>query len=293
VGPTSATVLVQGEPGTGRGHAAEVLHEASPRRDRPFLRVRCAGPSELLLESTLFGHEAGAFDGADARQDGAIERAEGGTLFLDEVQALPVGAQVRLLRLLQAGEYERLGGRGPLRAAVRVVAAASGDLADQVRAGRFRADLYYRLAVVAVSLPPLRSRKGDLPALAGHLLARHARRMGLAAGSISPGALSVLFAHDWPGNVRELSDELERALARSQGRELATSDLSPVLLGASSGQADALIPGASLFEIERDAILRTLDRVGGSSARAAELLGVSIRKIQYRLKEYRSGGRGR
>jgi len=290
VGPTPAAVLVQGEPGTGRAHVAEALHEASPRRDRPFVRVRCSGPSELLLEATLFGQEEGAFDGAEARSDGAIERAEGGTLFLDEVQRLPVPAQVRLMRLLQAGEYERLGGREPLRASVRVVAAASGDLAERVRAGRFRADLYYRLAVVSIALPPLRARKADLPALARHLLARHARNAGVPVPDVSAGALSALFAHDWPGNVRELSDELERALDRSLGGEIATGDLSPVLLGADGGPGHAVIPGATLFEIEREAILRTLDRVGGSSARAAELLGVSIRKIQYRLKEYRDGG---
>lgn len=291
-GPTSAAVLVQGEPGTGRAHVAEALHEASPRRDRPFVRVRCSGPSELLLEATLFGYEEGAFDGAEARSDGAIERAEGGTLFLDEVQRLPVPAQVRLVRLLQSGEFERLGGRAPLRASVRVVAAASGDLIEHVQAGRFRADLYYRLAVVSIALPTLRARKSDLPALARHLLARHARMAGRPAPDISAGALSALFAHEWPGNVRELSDEMERALDRSLGGEIVTGDLSPALLGAAHGPGQAIIPGATLFEIEREAILRTLDRVGGSSARAAELLGVSIRKIQYRLREYRDGGTG-
>jgi two-component system NtrC family response regulator len=293
VGPTQATVLVQGEPGTGRTHFGTVIHEASPRRDGPLVRVSCAGVSVLLLESRLFGHEAGAFEGAEARHVGAIEQAEGGTLFLEEVQCLPVSTQVRLLRLLQSGELERLSGRSPIRADVRVVAAASGDLADEVRDGRFRADLYYRLAVVTLALPPLRARKADVPALAMYFLARHARRDGRGVDSISPGALSALFSHDWPGNVRELSAELEQAVPRAAGREIGAGDLSPVLRGAVSADVGALIPGASLFEIERDAILRTLERVGGSSVRAAEILGVSVRKIQYRLKEYRSGRRRR
>jgi two-component system NtrC family response regulator len=292
-GPTQAAVLVQGEPGTGRTHFGAVIHEASPRRAGPLVRVPCAGVSELWLESRLFGHEAGAFDGAEARSIGAIEQAEGGTLFLEEVHRLPVSTQVKLLRLLQGGELERLAGRSPIQADVRVIAAASGDLAEEVRAGRFRADLYYRLAVVTVFLPPLRARKADLPALATHLLTRHSRQAGREVDSISPGALSALFGHDWPGNVRELSTELEQAVHRTTGREIGAGDLSHVLVGSASGDIGALIPGASLFEIERDAILRTLERVGGSSVRAAELLGVSVRKIQYRLREYRSGSKRR
>jgi len=291
-GPTQAAVLVQGEAGTGRTHFGALVHQASPRRARRLVRVSCAAVSELMLESRLFGHEAGAFEGADQRVPGALEEAAGGTLFLEEVNRLPPTTQVKLLRLLQSGEAERLGGREPLPVDVRLVAAATGDLAEEVRAGRFRADLYYRLAVVTVTLPPLRERKADLPALAAHFLARHARTAARDIEAISPGALSALFSHDWPGNVRELSDELERAVALTAGPELEVAALSPVLAGAARADG-AIIPGASLFEIERDAILRTLDRVGGSSARAAELLGVSVRKIQYRLREYRNGRRRR
>jgi len=289
--PTKATVLVLGETGTGKRLVAQALHEASPRRDRPFVGVNCAGLSGSLLESTLFGWERGAFPGAMARAEGRLEMANGGTLFLNEVASLSPACQVRLLRVLQQGEFERVGGSESLRADVRVVAASQRDLAEQVQAGHFRDDLYYRLNVVSVVLPPLRVRKGDVPALADHFLRIHARAGGRSVRGITPGALSALFAYDWPGNVRELENAIERALGSSQGGEIGAEDLPPVLRGArpEESTASALIPGATLFEIEREAILRTLDVAGGSTARAAEVLGISVRKIQYRLKEYRSG----
>ena len=295
VAPTKATVLVQGEPGTGKAHVAQALHEASPRRDRPFTRVNCAGLSETLLESELFGHERGAFAEAEARRPGKLERADGGTLYLHEVGRLPASLQVKLLRLLQQGEFERLGGRETLKADVRVVAGSQRDLAEEVRAGRFRDDLYYRLNVVAVSLPPLRSRKGDIPALVSHFIDLHAGAAKKEITGVTPGTLSALFAYDWPGNLRELANVVERAVASATGPEITADDLAPVLHGARPDEstASALIPGATLFEIEREAILRTLDQCGGSTAKAAEVLGVSIRKIQYRLKEYRSGSSGR
>ncbi|HTN51214.1 MAG TPA: sigma-54 dependent transcriptional regulator [Anaeromyxobacter sp.] len=295
VAPTKATVLVVGEPGTGKEHVAQALHEASPRRDRPFVRVTCAALSEVLLESELFGHEPGAFDGAEARHLGKLEQAGGGTLFLHEAARLPSSVQVRLLRVLQQGEFERVGGRETLRADVRVVAGASRDLAEEVRAGRFRDDLYYRLNVVTLALPPLRERKGDIPALAAHFVELHSRGQGRPVAGVTPGTLSALFAYDWPGNVRELEAVIERAVASARGPEIVPEDLAPVLHGARPEErtASLLIPGASLFEIEREAILRTLEQCGGSTARAAEVLGVSVRKIQYRLKEYRSGGAGR
>ncbi|HEX9243444.1 MAG TPA: sigma-54 dependent transcriptional regulator [Anaeromyxobacter sp.] len=293
--PTKATVLVQGEAGTGKAHVGQALHEASPRRDRPFVGVNCAARSEILLESELFGHERGAFAEADARHAGRLEHADGGTLYLHEVGRLPASLQVKLLRLLQQGEFERLGGRETQRADVRVVAGSHRDLAEEVRAGRFRDDLYYRLNVVAVSLPPLRSRKGDIPALVSHFIDHFAGAAKKHITGVTPGTLSALFAYDWPGNVRELANVVERAVGSATGAELTAEDLSPVLHGARPDEsaASALIPGATLFEIEREAILRTLDQCGGSTAKAAEVLGVSIRKIQYRLKEYRSGSSGR
>jgi two-component system NtrC family response regulator len=295
VAPTKATVLVLGEPGTGRRHVAQAIHEASPRRDRPFVPVRCTARSEALLQTELFGHERGAVPDAEMRRIGAVEQADGGTLYLDEVGHLPPGVQVKLLQLLQKGEIERVGGREPVRVDVRVIASSQEDLAEAVRSGRLRDDLYYRLGVVSLALPPLRARKADLPALVNHFLERHGRAAGRRAAGATPGALSVLFAYDWPGNVRELENVVEHAVRSSRGREVGVEDLSPVLSGAVAEQAgtSALIPGATLFEIEREAILRTLEEVGGSTSRAAEVLGVSVRKIQYRLKEYRGGFAGR
>jgi two-component system NtrC family response regulator len=295
VAPTKATVLVLGESGAGKAHIAQALHEASPRRARPFVRVNCAAVSEALLESELFGHEQGAFAEATGRSIGAFELANGGTLYLHEVGRLPSSLQVRLLRVLQQGEFERVGGRETVRVDVRVVAGSQRDLAEEVRAGRFRDDLYYRLNVVALSLPPLRERKSDIPALVSHFIDLLAPAQQKEIAGVTPGTLSALFAYEWPGNVRELANVLERAIAHARGPEITPEDLAPVLHGGrpEESTASALIPGATLFEIEREAILRTLDQCGGSTARAAEVLGVSIRKIQYRLKEYRSGATGR
>ena len=295
VAPTKATVLVQGEAGVGKAHIAQALHEASPRRDRPFVWVNCAAVSEPLLESELFGHERGASAEAEERRVGRFELANGGTLYLHEVGRMPPSVQVKLLRVLQQGDLERVGGRDTVHVDVRVVAGSMRELAEEVRAGRFRDDLYYRLNVVSVSLPPLRARKGDIPALVAHFIDVFARAAEKEIVGVTPGTLSALFAYDWPGNVRELSNVVERAVASARGHEITAEDLSPVLHGARPDEstASALIPGATLFEIEREAILRTLDQCGGSTARAADVLGVSIRKIQYRLKEYRSGGSGR
>ncbi|MGB8930084.1 MAG: sigma-54 dependent transcriptional regulator [Anaeromyxobacteraceae bacterium] len=295
VAPTKATVLVAGETGVGKEHVAQAIHELSPRRDRPFVRVNCAALSDVLLESELFGHERGAFDDATDRRSGRLEQADGGTVYLHEVRRLAPSIQVKLLRLLQHGDFERLGGRDSIHVDVRVVAGTHVDLAEEVRAGRFRDDLYYRLNVVSVSLPPLRERKGDIPALVNHFIELHARALGKHVDGPTPGALSALFAYGWPGNVRELESAVQRAVENARGKEITADDLPPILIGMGpdEGTTSTLIPGASLFEIEREAILRTLDQVDGSTARAAELLGVSVRKIQYRLKEYRSGYSGR
>jgi DNA-binding NtrC family response regulator len=289
--PTKATVLVVGESGTGKELVAQALHEASPRREQPFLRLNCAALSEALLESELFGHERGAFADAPTRTAGKLELADGGTMFLNEVSNLSPASQVKLLRVLQQGEFERMGGREAIRVDVRVVASTQRDLAQEVHAGRFRDDLYYRLNVVTVALPALRQRKADIPALAEHFMEAYRRSYGKEIRGFTPGALSALFSYDWPGNVRELENAVEAAVRACQGSEIGSGDLSPVLHGARPVErtASALIPGASLFEIEREAILRTLEEAGGSTARAAEVLGISVRKIQYRLKEYRTG----
>jgi two-component system NtrC family response regulator len=295
VAPTKATVLLHGESGAGKHHVAQVVHELSPRRERPFVAVNCAALSETLVDALLFGHEPGAFEEADRRRAGRVEEAHGGTLYLHEVGRLPPAVQVKLLRVLQEGVFERLGGRELLPADVRVVAGTSRDLAEEVRHGRFRDDLYYRLNVVSATLPPLRDRKADIPALVAHLLAERARATGTTPLTASPGVLSAFFAYPWPGNLRELEAAVAAAASRASGAELRVEDLTPVLLAGQSEErsGSGLIPGATLFEIEREAILRTLEQAGGSTARAAEVLGVSARKIQYRLKEYRAGQPGR
>jgi DNA-binding NtrC family response regulator len=286
--PTKATVLVSGETGTGRELIAQAIHDLSPRRDQRFVRASCAAASQTLLESELFGHEPGAFPEADAPRAGLFEQADGGTLFLDDVAQLPPLLQVKLLRVLQQGEVERVGGYEGRRVDVRLVAASTRDLAEEVGAGRFRDDLYYRLNVVSVALPPLRERKADIPALVQHFISLSPRAREKGVRALSPGALSLLFGYDWPGNVRELERVVDGALALCGAGEIEAEHLPLTVHGGGRHErsASALIPGATLFEIEREAILRTLDEVDGSTARAAEVLGVSVRKIQYRLKEY-------
>jgi DNA-binding NtrC family response regulator len=295
VAPTKATVLVLGEAGAGKHHLAQMLHELSPRRERPFLRVACGALGETLVDCELFGYEQGAFDEAGRRHVGAFERARGGTLYLDDVGRLSPAVQVKLLRVLQEGTLERVGGREAIPVDVRVVAGSQHDLAAEVHAGRFRDDLYYRLSVVAVPLPPLRQRKADIPALVAHFLEHRGNAAGRLIRGVTPGVLSSLFAYDWPGNLRELEAVVRSAAERCQGSEIAAADLPLVLQGVKAEDASGtgLIPGATLFEIEREAILRTLEQVDGSTARAAEILGVSVRKIQYRLKEYKAGHAGR
>ncbi len=292
--PTKATVLVLGESGTGTELVAQALHEESTRRDKPCIKVTCSALSETLLESELFGHERGSFTGAIARKAGRFELADTGTLFLDEIGEITPALQVKLLRVLQNREFERVGGTQTLKVDVRIVAATNRDLAAEVKAGRFREDLYYRLNVVAVTLPPLRDRKGDIPALVNHFLEKYCEMYGKSVRGLAPGTLNALLSHDWPGNVRELENAIERAVVLAQGNELTTDSLPPSLQGprpqGRTGTA-GLIPGATLYDIEREAILRTLEMVNGSTSRAAEVLQISPRKIQYRLKEYASGNK--
>jgi two-component system NtrC family response regulator/two-component system response regulator HydG len=286
--PTRATVLVLGESGTGKELIAQAIHEESPRRDKPFVKVNCAALTESLLESELFGHEKGSFTGAVGRREGRFELADGGTLFLDEIGEISGGLQVKLLRVLQQKEFERVGGTQTIKVDVRVVAATNRDLEGEVKAGRFREDLFYRLNVVAVTLPPLRRRKTDIPALVSHFIERYSEVHGKSVRGLAPGTLNALLSYDWPGNVRELGNVIERAVVLARGTELTSDDLPPTLRGPrpTTRSSDSLIPGATLYEIEREAILRTLELVDGSTSRAAELLGISVRKIQYRLKEY-------
>jgi two-component system NtrC family response regulator/two-component system response regulator HydG len=286
--PTRATVLVLGESGTGKELIAQATHEESPRAGKPFVKVNCAALSESLLESELFGHEKGSFTGAVGRREGRFELADGGTLFLDEIGDITPGLQVKLLRVLQQREFERVGGTSTVKVDVRVVAATNKDLASEVKAGKFREDLYYRLNVVTVTLPPLRRRKSDVPQLVTHFIEKYNELHGKRVTGLAPGTLNALLSYDWPGNVRELGNVVERAVVLARGNELTSDDLPPTMRGPRPGArpSESLIPGATLYDIEREAILRTLEMVDGSTSRAADILGISVRKVQYRLKEY-------
>lgn len=291
-GPTRAPALLMGEQGTGKAHLAQALHEASPRRDGRFIRVSCAGCSAPLLEAELFGQEPGAFSDGDGWRAGALEQAHGGTLFLQEVGRLPPALQLRLLAVLQTGQIERPSGP-PTTVDVRVIASSRDDLVRRVEEGRFREDLYYRLAVVSATLPPLLTRRDDIPVLAAHFVAEANALLGKDVRGLAPGALVAIFSHEWPGNVRELAEAMRTAVGAARGREVTVPDLPPSVRAARADAALAAfpVPGSTMEEIEREAILRAVDRCGGSTSRAAELLGVSVRKVQYRLKEYRAGAR--
>jgi two-component system NtrC family response regulator/two-component system response regulator HydG len=284
--PSRATVLVLGESGTGKELVAEALHDGSPRAAGPFIRVNCAALAETLLESELFGHEKGSFTGAIARKEGRFELADGGTLFLDEIGEITPPVQVKLLRFLQNREFDRVGGTKTLKVDVRVVAATNKDLLAEVKAGRFREDLYYRLNVVQIEMPPLRTRKTDLPALVDHFVRKYGSLYERPGAHMSREAFQAMLAYDWPGNVRELENAIERAVVLAPEGELLPNHLPPAVSETRRDGARQLIPGATLAEIEKEAIVRTLEVVDGSTSRAAEILGISVRTIQYRLKEY-------
>ena len=281
-----ATVLIHGETGTGKELIAAAVHSQSKRRNGPFVRLNCSALSETVLESELFGHEKGAFTGAVTRRKGRFEQADGGTLFLDEVSEIPQSVQVKLLRFLQERQFERVGGNETLTMDTRIVAATNKDLRQLVDDGRFRQDLYYRLNVVRLDVPPLRARPSDIPALADHFVRRFAAENDKSIQGFTEEAMEALLAQPWPGNVRELQNAVEQAvvLCRTERVELDDLPLSRVSNDAESIRL--LIPGVTLAELERFAILRTLDAVGGSPSRAAAILGVSRRTIQYRMQEY-------
>ncbi|HTP50082.1 MAG TPA: sigma-54 dependent transcriptional regulator [Anaeromyxobacteraceae bacterium] len=289
VAPSSATVLLQGESGTGKELAARLLHDLSPRSAGPFIPVNCAAIPETILESELFGYERGAFTGATQRREGRFERAHGGTLFLDEVADMSPGVQVKLLRVLQDGVVERLGGTQPVQVDVRIVAATNRELAVEVRAGRFREDLFYRLDVVAVRLPPLRDRREDVPLLAAVFLRRFADQNRRSVSGFTPPALNALESYDWPGNVRELQHAVERAVVLCRGAEVDVDDLpeavrrmAPTDLSAPASALSVAL-GTPLAEIERRVIRETLRHTRGDKNLAARLLGVAPRTIYRKL----------
>jgi DNA-binding NtrC family response regulator len=286
VAPSRATVLVTGESGTGKELVAAAIHHLSPRSGKPFVRLHCAALAESLLESELFGHERGSFTGADRRREGRFEQADGGTLFLDEIGEISPSTQVKLLRVLQEHELERVGGNQTLRVDVRVIAATNRNLKELVAEGKFREDLFYRLNVINVELPPLRRRRSDVLALAAFFLEKYARQNEKHIEGFSTEALDTLHTYDWPGNVRELENVIERAVVLAEGRTIEAKQLPIELIPRVNAQTKIKIPGSSMNEIERLAILATLEACGGSTSRAAEILGISVRKIQYRMHEY-------
>ncbi|VTR97053.1 two sigma54 transcriptional fis family : Response regulator with CheY-like receiver, AAA-type ATPase, and DNA-binding domains OS=Singulisphaera acidiphila (strain ATCC BAA-1392 / DSM 18658 / VKM B-2454 / MOB10) GN=Sinac_2376 PE=4 SV=1: Response_reg: Sigma54_activat: HTH_8 [Gemmata massiliana] len=293
VAPADEPVLILGESGTGKELVANAIHRNSPRAARPLVKVNCAALSPTLLESELFGHEKGAFTGAVARRRGRFEQAHGGTLFLDEVGELGLELQAKLLRVLQSGTFERVGGEETLTADARVVAATNRDLKARVAAGEFREDLYYRLDVVAVTLPPLRSRKDDVPLLAEYVVKQLARKHGWPGLALSPEAVVALGRREWPGNVRELRNALARAAILARGRVVraehlagddpATVPVPPVVVPPGAGALDLR---AAVAEAERRVIRQALEQAGGNRTRAAELLGISRRQLFDKVRAY-------
>jgi len=292
-----STVLVTGESGTGKELVARLIHRASPRVDLPFVAVNCGAIPEPLLESELFGHAKGAFTGATADRLGLFEEASGGTLFLDEIGELPQVLQVKLLRALQEGEIRRVGDNAPRRVDVRVVAATSRDLEAEVAAGRFRPDLYYRVNVVRLHLPPLRERREDIPELVHHFIALYSARFKLGVSGISAGAMRALMDYAWPGNVRELENVVERALVLTDGPRIDVEQLpasvrdagaAPPVSAPGSAAADELDLSIKrhVESVERDLIARALARTGGNRTRAAQLLEISHRTLLYKIRDY-------
>jgi two-component system response regulator HydG len=282
--PSTATVLVLGESGTGKELLARYIHDKSARAKGPFVAVNCAAIPETILESELFGHERGAFTGAVAKKDGRFAKAAGGTLFLDEIGELSPAVQVKLLRVLQEGEYEPVGGN-TVRADVRVVAATNRDLQAEVAAGRFREDLYYRLNVIAITAPALRARREDIPLLVDHFLGLYCAKNGRPRLKITRGALDRMLDYAWPGNVRELENVIERAVVLSRSAELTEQDLPDSIANATPQAPSALsFPvGTPLAEIELRVIRDTLRHTKGDKSLAAQLLGISTRTIYRKL----------
>ena len=291
VAPSRATVLITGESGTGKELVANALHQRSARANGPFVKLHCAALAESLLESELFGHEKGSFTGAMARKDGRFQLADGGTLFLDEIGEISPAIQVKLLRFLQEHEFERVGGNQTIKVDVRVIAATNRDLADLVAKGKFREDLFYRLNVVSLEMPPLRDRRTDIPALAKFFLDRYVTENAKSIDAFTSEALERLAAYDWPGNVRELENAVERAVVLCNTPVIEARHLPPSVQPRTTPAGMPSIPGASMSDIERYAILETLKSTGGSTSKAADILGISVRTIQYRLHQYNEAPR--
>jgi two-component system response regulator HydG len=286
VAPSEATVLLLGPTGTGKELVAQAIHLNSPRRAGPFIVVNCAALPETLLESELFGHERGAFTGATQRKEGRFLLAHGGTLFLDEIGELSPATQAKILRVLQNREFEPLGSTRTLKVEVRIIAATNRDLDSAVREGRFRDDLFYRLNVFPITLPPLRERLEDLPLLADHFLKRCREKHHRQVKSLAPEVLQAFRLYPWPGNIRELENVLERGVILCQGEVLTQADLPPLLRSYAQQPplAEAGEPG--LPELERELISRTLEKLAGDRRQAAAVLGISLVELNLKIRAY-------
>ncbi len=293
-----STVLITGESGTGKELVAKSLHEGGSRRDRPFIKINCAAIPRELMEAELFGYEKGAFTGAVSSKPGRFELADGGTLFLDEIGEIPPEMQVKLLRALQESEFERVGGIKTISVDVRLIAATNRDLEKEISSGRFREELYYRLAVVPLRLPPLRERRADIPSLVEHFVAKFNLRLGKQVKSVEPDALAILQAYSWPGNIRELENVMERTLLFTDSSRIRADDLpEPVrprggfgldqshISDESGGESMKDIVRQAAQSLERDLISRALEATGGNVTQAAKRLGISRKSLQLKMKE--------
>jgi len=290
VAPTEATVLVTGESGTGKELVAEALHHNSDRSDGPFVKVNCAALAESLLESELFGHEQGAFTGADRRRDGKFVQADGGTLFLDEIGETSPAMQVKLLRVLQEGELQRVGGEDTIGVDVRIIAATNRDLETEVQNGSFREDLYYRLNVVTLVVPPLRERINDVKLLVNHFVARFAEKNRRRVSAVTPECMKLLDSYPWPGNVRELENAIERGIILMRGEQLTEKSL-PLSIQKYRAEAerDSTEKPSSLQDAEKALIVQTLKETGGNKSEAARRLGITRKTLQNKFNKYGMG----
>ncbi len=300
VAQSKATVLIQGESGTGKELVAGLIHENSTRANRPFVAINCAAIPENLLESELFGYERGAFTGAVSSKAGKFEFANGGTLLLDEISEMDVRLQAKLLRVIQEGEVDRIGGRKPIPVDVRIIATTNRNLSDCVKTGTFREDLFYRLNVVNLTMPPLRERIGDVGLVGKHFAEQFAAKNGKKVSGLSPEALTLLDSHSWPGNVRELENVMERAVITAKSELIMSSDIHlvarDVSLEASTpaemseAMLKAWMPGTTLDDIEKNVIIEALKYHQGNRTHTARALGISIRTLRNKLADYRRIG---
>jgi DNA-binding NtrC family response regulator len=286
VAPTKASVLITGESGVGKELVADAIHSLSPRRDKPFIKVHCAALAESLLESELFGHEKGSFTGAQARKRGRFELSNEGSLFLDEIGEIDQNVQIKILRVLQEKKFERVGGEETLEVDTRIIAATNRDLKAEIEKGSFREDLYYRLNVINIHVPPLRERKDDIPLMAAAFLAELAAENGKKIEGFEAKARTALYSYPWPGNVRELRNCIESAIVMAKGNLVTMDDLPPSVRSSSDSNSIRIPLGASLDEAERLIIRETLIANSGNKSKTADVLGIGRKTLYEKINEY-------